>query len=571
MQNLNYSQIQKIEMSATKKLLNYISTEMEFDNPLEDIEFFYPDFGEDKNRVAFNIWLSIDFIGKAGKTFIEKFLEEHSAKLTNSEEEVLVERNKSNVSLFEITGVDGESIEIMDLLQNKFYTIWEPELSSMVHIDDIIFGRVGNLLGHLTFIGDINYLPVSTRSIFTEEIFFDFNHLRLKFPMLTIEQYLKKHSINLYKIYTNCMFEAMEMDEDITSTLYDELDEFEAYLQLNTPNIIVKKHIANLIDFFEYYLADEDYTLYDLDQISLNSFFIEAIQDGFISSHENLNAYISTLKNYIGFLSNINAEYKDIYKEILDISKSRFDLMKQFESVKSPFKIDRNLSNLISSQLNEDAVSLLMDFDKFMLYILDRPLDLTTKSKHIKRKNLLEINSILGVDQYLNKRSPNQEDFPLIHMFYNISIHLELFLIDGNTLSVAKKGSNYLRLRDEEKYTLFFQYIWGNDFILETSETNNKVIIENFKKDLINLLSSFIEGVNYGISLVLPVFSNKPEFFFEYHKYLQYLGFLECNLYPSYEIKVTPLGKSVIRFLKSKDEKTPECSIIYLESFKKSR
>lgn len=124
---------------------------------------------------------------------------------------------------------------------------------------------------------------------------------------------------------------------------------------------------------------------------------------------------------------------------------------------------------------------------------------------------------------------------------------------------------------DEEKYTLFFQYIWSNEFIADISESNSKVIIEKFKKELIDLLSSFTPGINYGISLILPTFSTNPEFFFKYHKYLEYLGLFKCSLYPSYEIKVTGLGKLILDFLQSENQTTNKCSVIYLESFKKSR
>lgn len=571
MQTLDYNKIQKIEISATEKLLNYISTVIEFENLLEDIEFFYPDFDENKNRIAFNIWLSMDFITNSGKTFIAQFLDEKSTGLTTHEKEILRERDKSNVSLFEIINIDKEFIEVLDLLQNKSYNLWDPELAPIINIDDIIFGRVGNLLGHSTFIGDLNYLPITTKSIFLKQTFIDFNHLRLGSPMLTMKEYLKTHSLNLYNIYTNCMFEAMEMEEDITSSLYDELDEFEAYLQLKTLNSSIRKHMTILMDFFEYYLADEDLTLYDLDEIDLSYFFTEAIQDGFISSHENLNSYISTLKKYIGFLSNMNPEYKDAYKDILDISTNRFNFMKQFKLVKPIFNIERNFSNLVSNLLNEDAISLLMDLDKFILYIIDKPLDLTAKNKHIKRKNLFEIINILETDDYPGKKAPNQEDFPIIDLFFKLTTYLGILSIEGNTLSVSSKGSNYLRLRDEEKYTLFFQYIWGNDFIAQVSKENNKVIIEKLKNDLVSLLSPFIENVNYNISIVLPSFSGELEFLFEYYFHLQYLGILKCNLYPNYEIKLTSLGKAILNFLELKDEKPYECSIISLETFKKSR
>lgn len=571
MQDLTYKQIQKIDKSATKKLLKYISKEIQDESILDKLEFFYPDFGEHKHTLAFNVWISIDFMGKDGKTFIEKFLEEKSSTLTAQEKEILFERSKSNISLFEIIDVKGEFINVIDLLQNKSYSLWEPDLATTVSTGDLALARVGHILGYFTFIGDISHLPPSIKSMFVEEVLIDFNRLRLNFQTLTMKEYLKKHSINLYKIYTNCIFEAMEMDEDIVSVLYDELDEFEAYLGLKVPRTMVKKYTANLIDFFEYYLADEDLTLYDLDQVDFHFFFKDAIEEGFIVSQEDLNSYIKTFKNYLGFLSNKDSSYKEAYKELLDISKTRFDFINQLKLVKSPFIIDKELSNTISNFLNEDSISLIMDYDKFMLYVLDRPLDLTEKNKYIKRKNLLEINKILELSNYINKTSPNQKDFPVIHMFYTLSLKLGLLSINDNKLLVSNKGTNYLRLRDEDKYALLFQHIWNNEFISEICDTKNLNMLEKSKKDLINLLSSLNENANYEISNILPKFSNNLKFFFEYYIYLQYLGILKCNLYPNYEIKITSLGKIILNFLESRNNRKHECSVINLESFKKSR
>lgn len=571
MEDFTYKQIQKIDKSATKKLLKYISKEIQDENILDKLEFFYPDFGEQRHTLALNVWISIDFMGKDGKTFIEKFLEEKSSSLTEQEKEILIERNKSNISLFEILDTNGERIKVMDLLQNKSYDLWDPNLASTISIGDFALARVGNLLGHFAFIGDISYLPASIKSMFLEEIFIDFNRLRLTLQSLTMKQYLKKYSINLYKIYTNCIFEAMEMDDDIVSVLYDELDEFEAYLGLKFPKTMIKKYIANLMDFFEYYLADEDLTLYDLDQVDFHYFFKDAIEDGFIVSQEDLNSYIATFKNYLGFLSNKDSDYKEVYKELLDISKARFNFINQLKLTKSPFVIDKEISNIVSNFLNEDALSLIMDYDKFMLYLLDKPLDLTEKNKYIKRKNLLEINKILELSNYVDKDSPNQKDFPVIHMFYKLSLNIGLLSINDNKLSVTNKGTNYLRLRDEDKYALFFQHIWNNDFVSEICDINNPNILEKSRKDLILFLSSLNENVNYEISNILPKFSINLKFFFEFHVYLQYLGIVKCSLYPNYEIKLTSLGKTVLDFIESRNNRKHECSIINLESFKKSR
>ena len=84
-------------------------------------------------------------------------------------------------------------------------------------------------------------------------------------------------------------------------------------------------------------------------------------------------------------------------------------------------------------------------------------------------------------------------------------------------------------------------------------------------------LSSLSENTNYEIGSILPKFSNNLKFFFASYIYLQYLGIIKCNLYPNYEIKLTSLGKTVLNFLESRNNRKHECSVINLESFKKSR
>ncbi len=571
MQNLDYEKIQKIETSATKKLLNYISTASEFEHILDEIDFFFPGFDTSKNELAFNIWLSMDFITDSGKSFISKFLEEKPELLTKQEKQVLLEREKSNISLFEIREVNGESVKLFDLLKNESHKLKDPEIISMVNKNDLIFGRIGSILGQKTFIGDLNYLPSTTKDLFLKQAFVDFNYIRNSLPKLTMKEYLKDYSLNLYSIYTTCMLEAMNFEEDTTSNLYEELDEFENFLQINTANEIIKKHITILIDFFEYFLADNDLTLYNLDQVDLNLFFKEAIRDGFLSSQEDLHSYISTLKKYTSFLSNINPIYKETYKSVLDISKNRFKYINKFKKVKPVFEIDHDFSSLVSGHLNEEALSILMDLDRFILYIIDSPLKLTKKKNHIKRKNLYEIGNIMETVELPNKKAPNQKDFPILHLLFNLTIRLGILKIENNTLKSTRKSPIYLRLRDEEKYTIFFHYIWNNDFISEVSIEKTEPLVEELKKELIVSLSPFTENINYSIGEIIPSFSKKPDFLFEYYFYLQYLGILKCNLYPNYEVKLTSLGKLIIKYIESKDDKPNSCSVVSLDDFKKNK
>src|SRR5690606_35042173 len=133
-----------------------------------------------------------------------------------------------------------------------------------------------------------------------------------------------------------------------------------------------------------------------------------------------------------------------------------------------------------------------------------------------------------------------------------------------------KKGSNYLRLKDEDKYTLFFQYIWSNEFIKEISKIEDVNIINKLKRDLVGLLYTIEANKSYEISELLKSFVSFPKFFFEYYAYLQYLGIIECMLCPSYEIKITSLGKTLINYLKFMEEKNDESSVIKLELYKKN-
>ena len=116
MSKLSFDEIQTIQENATRKLIEYINENIKNDKSLETIEFYYPDFDERKARLAFNVWVSIDYINNSGKTFIEQMLEERSNELSNAEKIILIERNKSFISLYEIKNIKGNKVHVRDLL-----------------------------------------------------------------------------------------------------------------------------------------------------------------------------------------------------------------------------------------------------------------------------------------------------------------------------------------------------------------------------------------------------------------------------------------------------------------------
>lgn len=570
MLKISYDEMLKLETNATRKLITFVKKEVEIEEILDEVNFAYPFFQDENNRLAFNVWLSIDYINDDGKSFIDRFLDKAPKSLKPVERDILIQKNKSYVSLFEILGYEEDFMLVRDILRNMEYKLWEPNLNSLLNEGEFIFGRVGKILEEFCFIGDINYLPFSAKSKFVEDFLMDFNNARKENPLLKVEEYLKKKSLELFQIYNNCIVDALENNEDITSYLYDEVDEFEGYLQYNTHALIIRKHLSNLIEFFEYYLVEEDLTLYDMDKIDFKHFFKISIEDGFISSQEDFNSYLDTFKKYIRFLNNKTSDYKEVYLELLEISKDRFYYMNKLKALSTPFGLDKGLIHSIGLSLNEKAISLIIDLDKFVLYALDRPIELTAKKKYIKRKYLLELEDLFEEGLSKNIKSPNQEDLPAIHLFYKFSLKLGLMIIDGNHLLITKKGASFIRLKDEEKFGILFNFIWGNNFISDVTDISPKVV-DLVKDEFVGMILSSNPNYSYPMSTIVSKFEGFQNFFVDYHKYLEYLGLIKTNFYPQYTFEVSNLGKAVFKYLSEKKIELNHTSIVHLDKYRKNK
>lgn len=543
MNNFSYEQIQTIQDKTTKKLIKYINEFIKTDKSLDSIEFYYPDFDEKKTMVAFNVWVSIDYKTKSNKSFIEHMLEEKPNQLSELEKSILIERNKSYMSLFEVLKIENEYIEVIDLLTQNKHIIWEPNLVHILKPSDLIFARIGKVIEYKTFIGNISFLPPSVKDYFITEVFLDYNYARIKNKNLPIDRYLKEYSVNLYKIYTESIYDVIEQDEDSTSILYDELEEFENYLQLRFNRSVVKKYITNLINIYEYFLMEDDLTLYDLNEVDIKEFLNLAIKDNLIYSQSQLSSYIASLKIYLNFLTTKFPEYKKAYDGILEISKNRFLYIDSTKDCKPLFKVNNNLSNRIENSLNETALNFIMDYERFVLYIMGNPLEVTAKKKHIKRKHLLYINELIENSETINKKAPNQEDFSIINLFYNFSIDHDIVKIDKDILTITKKSSIFLKLSDEEKFTLFVEYIYKDH-------------LENDEWNILDILSDLEKNTFYKYKDIIPSNINSSKSILNLFKYSSSMGFL-THIEESFPgLSIAPLGKTIFLILTNKDHIT---------------
>lgn len=587
---LSYNQVMNIQESATKKLLDYIDRFFQKENEISTINFYYPDFDKRRTRIAFNVWVSLDYKTKYGKNFIDHFLEEESYRLDKYEKVILEERNKSHISIYEIKNIQGDLMHVEDLLLRKEHLVWEPELSKFIDKNELVFGRVANVIVGEKFVGDVNFLPNFLKDEFVGGVFIDFNKTRLNNSKLSIEEYLREYSLHIYEIYTNCIYSIAE-DSYESSEFEYELEEFADYL-LNVECLsdsTLKKHMENLMYFYEYYLVDKGITLYDIDEIDIEDFIIDAINDNLISSQAELNSYIATLKKYIKFLQDDNPDYKETYNEILEISRNRFTY---FDSKKIEMDIPLIYNESIVKILEDENIStftFIKDYEKFLYYINNHKVELTSVNKFIKRKHIKNINAKLTNSIETNKNT-NQIDIPLIHLFYKFSIDQDILRIYNNTLVESDNMSGYFFLNQNQKIALFINYIWN---IANWSELCKKNDIANleFKNRLILLsnIERLKENTWYNYSEIKMPSLNTNDIFelnsltvtpaFDiilYYFSCMNLVELKQNSKSIDEILITLLGKKIFKILKHnpniKNSKDPDPGkVISLDEYRTNK
>lgn len=572
MSKLDYETIQSIQETTIKKLIKYVNEALKKDINLDSIEFYYPDFDESKARLAFNVWISTDYITSSGKSFIEMMLDEKSNQLSNLEKIILIERSKTFVSLFEIEKIDGEYIYVKDLLTGDKHALLEPNISSILKPADLIFGRVGKIIEYKGFIGNISFLPHSMKDEFIEKIFVDYNRARFKDSDLTMDRYLKLYSINIYKIYTESIYDAIDKElqdgSDSTIDLYDELDNFEMFLETHLSRSEIKVHVTNLINLFEYYMLENDGSLKDLASMDLDQLFNKAIDDGLITSQKEFSSYVSTLKQYFKYLKTINPKYREAYRNILKVSRNRFLYIYNAQNVNNDFNINKTLSYRISDTINDRSFDFIMDYEKFLLYLISNPLMLTKKRKHINRKTLIELNNIMELKEGVTKKTPNQEDFLLLNLFYNFSLANRLVKIVGYKLAITKRGHVFLRLSDEEKLTLFIQYLLSNKILEFMVSDSDKNLAIHTRNNLLKLLYTLKEGMDYEYSQLDFSSLGPVRYVFSYLKYMELIGLVEFNRYPP-GFTLTHLGKVVFNILQDKNkELDSKGKVIYLNQLR---
>ncbi len=128
-----------------------------------------------------------------------------------------------------------------------------------------------------------------------------------------------------------------------------------------------------------------------------------------------------------------------------------------------PFEVNEEINGSFSKEdLKSSKASAVRDFQMFLNYISENNgMKLTAASSFIGRKHVFALNELMSSPEEL-KSTANQPDSRTIHLFYNISITLDLFVVSAkNTLVITPRIDIFKTLSLKEQFMLLFDAMWN--------------------------------------------------------------------------------------------------------------
>ncbi len=141
--------------------------------------------------------------------------------------------------------------------------------------------------------------------------------------------------------------------------------------------------------------------------------------------------------------------------------------MGQEEEIEVNYEQHYEVSEEINESFSEEDLkssntSVVRDFQTFLNYLsANNGMKLTAASSFIGRKHVFALNELMSSPEEL-KSTANQPDSRTIHLFYNVSITLDLFVVSAkNTLVMTPRIDIFKTLSLKEQFMLLFDAMWN--------------------------------------------------------------------------------------------------------------
>lgn len=169
---------------------------------------------------------------------------------------------------------------------------------------------------------------------------------------------------------------------------------------------------------------------------------------------------------------------------------------------KQPFELNAQISRASSERdFKLSNTSVLNDFQTFLNYIPEnKGMKLTAENSFIGRKHVFALNEAMSSHEKL-KSTANQYDSRTIHLFYNLSKTLNLFVVSAkNTLEITPRIDIFKLLSPKEQFVVLFDAMWNEtnwEKLLPPDSGGGPEWVQARREDMAFLFSNCEHGKAY--------------------------------------------------------------------------
>lgn len=558
---MDHDTLQELENLATEKLIDHINKDgrasILFQESLEEYEFL----DMEGSHIPFNLWLCCDYRDTSGKGFVHRLIESDKS-LSSKEKDILVGKADSYVTILEITDFNEPYAIAFDVLNHVEYKLLEPKVSVILKKGDYLLARVGEVLSAVRMLGEVSFIPKSVLPYLLREVIRNYNDLdRSRGDM---RSFLKNNSLFLYETYYQTVYENYEPEEGDLLPIYDEMDEFEEYLSMKSSSEGIERHLSNLIELYEYQLADDGTSLKDLNKVDLQQMLVDMINEKIITTPLMLNSYFSTLREYLGFLAKNDKSYRKPLSDLQSLSQERFRYVKEILHQNRLSQGDPLLSIRLREVEYKPTNTYLNDFDRFLLYIYETPVELTETRGTIKRKDINKLTRFFEGDYPMFFSRRGTTGMAILNFFTKMGIGLKLLKIKDGMLLVTSRTDEYLSLSREDKLTMHLKCFWKSGFIREalgTSLSDARRIKKAYLKITLPVTSS--------LSSLLDLSETDEDTAAHFVRLLDFMGIIHQSGWGE-DFVQTPIGR-LARVHFQEWDKPKRDKVIHMKQYKSSK
>lgn len=558
---MDHDTLQELENLATEKLIDHINKDgrasILFQESLEEYEFL----DMEGSHIPFNLWLCCDYRDTSGKGFVHRLIESDKS-LSSKEKDILVGKADSYVTILEITDFNEPYAIAFDVLNHVEYKLLEPKVSVILKKGDYLLARVGKVLSAVRMLGEVSFIPKSVLPYLLREVIRNYNDLDR--PRSDMRSFLKNNSLFLYETYYQTVYENYEPEEGDLLPIYDEMDEFEEYLSMKSSSEGIERHLSNLIELYEYQLADDGTSLKDLNKVDLQQMLVDMINEKIITTPLMLNSYFSTLREYLGFLAKNDKSYRKPLSDLQSLSQERFRYVKEILHQNRLSQGDPLLSIRLREVEYKPTNTYLNDFDRFLLYIYETPVELTETRGTIKRKDINKLTRFFEGDYPMFFSRRGTTGMAILNFFTKMGIGLKLLKIKDGMLLVTSRTDEYLSLSREDKLTMHLKCFWKSGFIREalgTSLSDARRIKKAYLKITLPVTSS--------LSSLLDLSETDEDTAAHFVRLLDFMGIIHQSGWGE-DFVQTPIGR-LARVHFQEWDKPKRDKVIHMKQYKSSK